>query len=273
MPYSMGSRLISIFAARPLLQGTIFKGVLLTMSKCKKLLAFDQSERTMVRRHIVSTSADPWRIWKLSSVSEHEYKRWITVRNGDLIRSKQAQGQGVLLVTCHIGMSRILPLAMNREGIDVTTLESTSYYRNKQLPGADTFKTIETKPADGFYLKVLFQAREVLNNSGVLLMAPDGRQGMGEGKQYPFLGKKRTFFGGFAALAEKTNSVVILSNITVHDNGFIDIELEECPRPLCRSQDEVIVSLVDQYVNFVENLWKTDVTKVKGRHIAYYLSL
>jgi lauroyl/myristoyl acyltransferase len=204
--------------------------------------------------------------------SKEKYHRWVSVSNIDLIKAAQEQGRGVLLTACHIGMGRFLPLAMAREGFDIVTLEADAYYRKLNLPHAERYKSLEMRDSDGFFLKVLFQAKKHLKNAGVVLMAPDGKQGMGEGAGYSFLGSERNFYAGFGALAEQTKAVVIWCNITVHDNGRIDVELTESPQPSGSSPDEKADSLVRQYVAFVEEIWKTGIAKVNGRHIADYLS-
>lgn len=273
VPYSLGSYLIDAIAARPTAQRTLFRDSLRTMSMCSKLLPGDQTLRAMVRRHVVSSGVDPWRIRKLGLMNDDEYHRWVSIINGGLIKSLQVEGKSVLIATCHIGMARFLPLAMAREGIDVIVLEGDSYYQKLNLPGADTLKSIEMRSAKGFYLKAMFQAKKVLNNVGVLLMAPDGLHGMGEGNICPFLGKERTFYAGFAGLAAMTGAVVIWVNFTTSDDGRIEIKFVKSNPVNSDSQEEVVADLMSQYVSFVEGVWKKDIANVKQRHLVNFLSL
>jgi lauroyl/myristoyl acyltransferase len=273
IPYGLGSRMFDTHGGITILQTKHFRRALRNMSMSKELLSIDQSVQTLVRRHAVSTFLDRWRIQKLGAMSLDEYHRWVTVTNSDLFKSRQAQHTGVVLAACHIGMTRFLPLALAREGIDVATLEADAYYKNLKVPGVTSLESIDLKSANGFFLKALFRAKKILDHSGILLMAPDGLHGMGEGKKYPFLGKERTFYGGFAALAAKSGAAVIFPNLAVHADGRIEVEFSEGPLGIGESQEDIVDSLVGQYVSFVEDTWKTDLHKVTGPHLTFFHSL
>lgn len=273
LPYPAGNRLISSTAGLAIVQRTIFRHASRGMSRCKERFGLDQSVAAMTRQHVVSTLFDPWRIRKLGTMDKNEYQRWVSITNSELITSALQRHQGVLIAICHIGMARFLPLALAREGIDCVVLEADSYYKKLALPGAEKMKSIEIRSSEGFYLKVLFQARKVLKNKGVLLMAPDGLQGMGKGSPHSFLGKERTFHGSFAAMAAQTGAVVIWTSISVRDDGRIDVRFEKSPRLDGASEEEVSTHLVSQYVGFVENVWREDITRVGLHHLTSFLSL
>ena len=273
LPYAQGSTLISILAAIPLVQDVFFRHVVVTMKKLKQELKLEQNVRQLTHRHIVSTSFDPWRIRKLSLMSDDVYRQWVKLKNLSLIKSRHEMKQGVLLAMCHVGMARILPMVMLRENIDITMLETDSYYSQLDLPCADRIKSIEMRSSNNFFLKIVFKAKKVLKSAGVLLMAPDGLRGMGEGTDHAFLDKRRSFFGGFATLAEQTGSAVVLSDITVYNDGSIEVEFSECPDLDQIVPEQLVRRHLEFYVDHLEILWQNDISKVSTRHLNYFLSL
>lgn len=273
IPYGAGARLICLLSGSKTLQKLFFRGVADAMMRYREALSLDVSSTEMTRRHLIATSFDPWRIKKLSSMTDEEFFRWVTVKNLHLIKETISAGQGVLIASVHIGMARLLPLLMYRSGVDMTTLEADNYYRRHALAVAEKMKSIEMRSEEGFYLKILFKAKKVLSKGGTLLMAPDGLQGMGEGTNYPFLNKERSFFSGFASLAEKTDAKVFWIDVDVQDNGCIEIEFTHSSKPDTDTEGDVVERWVQVYAGHVESVWRRDITKVQRRHLRHFLSI
>jgi lauroyl/myristoyl acyltransferase len=266
LSYARGSRVLARAASSGLFQRVFFGDVRRAMACCKEKMGLDQSVTQLARDHIVSSSFDPWRIRKLALMEPGECRRWTQVRNMELLTTPLSEGRGVLLITCHAGMSRALPLLMERGGIPVTTLEADSYYGALGFSG-ERYASLEMRRNEGFYLKLLFQAKKQLQKGGVLLMAPDGKQGMGEGNEFPFLERKRMFYGGFAALAEQTGAVVIWATVAVEDDGHVVADLQTLPTPAGLPAEEARDRLLNQYVNCVESTWRSNIARINVRHI------
>lgn len=271
LPYGAGSWLIGFMASGPVLQLTLFRRNRQAMTRLKAQMNLPQSVAELTRHHIIRTEFDPWRIGKLGHMDPDEFHRWVRFRNLDQVRAALETGQGVLFANTHVGMARFLPLAMKREGIDVTTLEADPYYKRFNFPGIDGFDSIELRNADGFFLKAIFSAKKVLKKGGALLMAPDGLQGMGEGDEYPFLQKKRSFFSSFTGLAKQTKAQVFIGLLEVDDNGFVEVRLEPCGDFSQPDLDESVV--LKHYIRHLEDLWQEEISSVQGRHLVHYLTL
>ncbi len=115
-------------------------------------------------------------------------------------------------------------------------------------------------------------ARQKLKAGGIVWIAPDGRSGQLT-LSLPVFGRERAFSTGFADLSIETGAVAIPTRCVTLPTGKIQVTFlppldsgaGDAPR------QERIVSLVQQYVAFLEETWKLDPANITFRHIKFYL--
>lgn len=273
VPYPLGSRLLYWLAGLQLVQKTFFARTVQLFTVVTKELDCPDSSTELTRRQVVTSQLDPWRVLKLAHMDDATFQRWVKIENLELLQSKLDAGQGVLIATCHTSMNRSLPMILARGGIKTTLLEGDSYFKKLNVPYGKDLDSIEMRSSDGFYLKILSQAKKVLTSGNVLTMAPDGLQGMGQGEDFPFLGKRRPFFVSFANLALKAGSAVLFCEFEPDCDGHISIRFVDCRDNDSLAMEERAASIAAQYVSHVEHLWRRDISLVHGKHLAYFCSL
>jgi lauroyl/myristoyl acyltransferase len=115
-------------------------------------------------------------------------------------------------------------------------------------------------------------ARQKLKAGGIVWIAPDGRSGQLT-LSLPVFGRERAFSTGFAELSIETGAVAIPTRCVTLPTGKIQVTFlppldsgaGDAPR------QERILSLVQQYVAFLEETWKLDPANITLRHIKFYL--
>lgn len=243
------------------------------MTRIREATGTEQSVAALVKRQLSSSSIDKWRILALGKMSPTEFSRWVTIKNIAAVRAALDAGTGVLLVNTHISMNRIMPVVIAREGLALTSLEADDYYAGSGVPGLEQNESITIRGDDGFYLKALMRAKKTLKSGRILLMAPDGLQGMGSGNEYEFLQRKRPFFASFATLAEQTGARVFIGNFNLADNGHLDVEFIPCDTNADSAVTGRADMIVGNYIRHLESVWKQDPGVVQAKHLAYYLNL
>lgn len=267
-PYGASSRFIHMITGCEIFQKIFAKRYLKLMKAIRVELGLRQPLKELVQRQLECGLLDQWRISKLARMAPEEYEKWIKIENIELLKNEIEKGSGVLIANTHTCMSRFVPVLLAREGINVTCLEADDYYAKLKLPGLELNSSISIRGDKGFYLKALMNAKKVLKSGGVLVMAPDGLQGMASGHTTSFLGRKRPFYTTFAALAEQTSSPVIMGIFSLDSNGILNINFKKCESD---NHSETSSQLIISYVKHLESIWLQDIGAVQSRHLVNYL--
>jgi KDO2-lipid IV(A) lauroyltransferase len=274
IPYGLGSRIIAaagkLAPIRRFLLGRRWKVLQSVLPDIAPQLDILRTEQIC----LAANTLIPWRANALSRCSAETFDRWVRVSGLEHIESACRAGKGIVLVSSHFCLNRLVPLVMLRKGYTVNAMEPEPWLLRMGVKGAEAIPVIDLRAGDKFWLKELFRAKRVLDEGKILHLAVDGLQGR-QGRKAMFLGKEREFYISFAELATKTKAAAIAVFASTDPAGVVTIEI----LPALRSCDDAIShevnvkQLVDQYVALLESRWKTDLGNVVPKHLLHFAKL
>lgn len=274
LPYGLVSHLLYLFFGNPLLQRTLFRSRRRLLIRIRSLIGGSGNLARDLTRHMLSRYAVPWQVNALSRCDETSFRKWVHLENETLLDELKAAGRPILLVNCHTGMSRLVPLMAVRLGHDLATLEPEAYL---QLMGARSIEKIQFITLRGqgekFWMKEMFKAKKVLDAKGIVHLALDGHQGTG-GVPHDFLGRERIFHVSMAQLAIQMDAAIVLvtsvldgaaGHVRVCFRGPLDVGDASMPA------EARLGMFLDPYVASIEAIWRTDLGNIAARHLPPYL--
>jgi len=196
-----------------------------------------------------------WRERALSHCKTATFNRWVTIEGLERYRKAEARGKGVILVIGHFVPGWVATLALDRMGIETTSVAFRDALGNMNIKykGRQTVHTLEGNFNSHWeHLQVM----RALKKGGAAVVSGDAHMGDDE-IVLPFMGKKRGFKPGFAFLASATGVPVLPMFTSMDHAGHITVhiypELKRRPR-LARKKR--IKDLVVKYAERLEAHWK-----------------
>jgi hypothetical protein len=224
-------------------------------------------------RHLLGRYTIPWRVNALSRCGDAAFRAWVRIENENVLDELKVAGRPILLVNCHTGISRLVPLAVMRLGHAIATVEPESYLQLMGARGAERIQSITLRgEGEKFWMKEMFRVKKVLDAKGIVHLALDGHQGTG-GVTHAFLGRERVFHVSLAQLAIQMGVPIVLVRTTLDEEGHVrmaflgPLDLGDASLP-----DETRLDrFLDCYVGMIETIWRADLGNVSPRHLPPYL--
>lgn len=275
VPYGAGSRLLAWVLGNPLIQRTLFRGRIHQLRRVGAAIGRLPGELRAedVTRHLMVSRTVPWRVNALSRCDDATFRRWVRVEGAQVLYDLKAAGRSALLVNCHTGMARLVPLVLQRIGLDAAVIEPESFLALMGARGAERIRSIVLRgEGEQFWMKELYQANKILGAGGMVTLALDGHQGRA-GVEHAFLGRSRVFHVSLARLAIETQAAIVLIRVVMDEAGRV---LVRFTGPLdmgdaSLSPEARLRRFLDQYVTQIEEVWRTDLGNVSPRHFRPYL--
>ena len=273
IPYELGLRVFSGFFGNAVVQNVLFRKRLKNFERLTIATTNKFESRIDFTRHLLSSFIVPWQVNTLSRVDESQFRRHVRLENTQMIDELKAAKRPILLVSTHTGISRMGPLALLRLGYEFSAIEPEPYLALMGARRIEGMRSILLRgEGAGFWMKELYQSRKVLAENGILQLAMDGHQGTG-GVERVFLGRRRVFHISMAKLAIELEAAIVLIAATLDEKGRVTIRFQgpvdtgDAVLPA----EERLEKFLDTYVDFVENVWRTDLGNVSPRHIQRHL--
>jgi lauroyl/myristoyl acyltransferase len=197
----------------------------------------------------------PWRELALSHCTTATFNQWVAIEGLELYREAEARGKGVILVLGHFWPCWVAHLALDRVGIETTSVpykdilgKMNLKFRNRQ-----TFHALEGNYNSHWeHLQLIRQ----LKQGGTVVVSGDGYAGKDE-IVLPLMGKNRGFKPGFAALAVATGAPMLPLFTSMDTAGHITVHIKpELKQRPGLARKERIKDLVVKYVDRLEAHWK-----------------
>ena len=276
LPYPVGSALFRALLSNPVSHKVLRKHVR-ALESLNTEITNQTLSREAVTKYLLVNFTGYWRLHALINASTEVFNKYVQVRGQEYL-TKYVGHRGVVLCNSHYGAGKIAPVAIARMGYDLASVERTDVLGIKRpTAGEGEIDSIVLgKKSDGanFHLKQIFKMKKTLKNKGILHIAADGYRG-GSGREYPFLGKRRSFPQSFAQLAVATDAVVLPVFSCLRPDGRVQIELLEPfdPQKIEGSSEDKIKGLCEQYISLLEARWKQKPENLFNNDIHIFSSL
>ncbi len=230
-------------------------------------------DRLLALFNCIRFSKNNWRNRALARLQNEEFWQWVKISGLEQIEGYLAAGKGVILLGTHTEVGRVATMAFARLGLKFNSLEEANYLARDNIPGISNVNFIEVG-GKAFTLREVYLARQALQRGEILQIAPDGHHGGKGNMVYQFLGRLRPFSTGFADLAILTGAPAFPLICTNSLDGIIHIKiLPPLDAPDSSQPREAKQKLlIQQYVTFLEHMWRTHPSGVFRNHIKMYLS-
>ncbi len=172
-----------------------------------------------------------WRGAAFSHLKNSKIDNFIDLKNYDNFLKYYKEGKGIILVGSHFGMAEISLSFFPLKGYD-------NFYTIVGDGGAETMKfqalnksinsrqLIFSNESNTLMIKALFEARNILNEGGIIHVLGDGHQG-NSNLTLPFLNKMRGYRASFAELGLSTTAHIIPILISMDMGGRFKIRFVE----------------------------------------------
>ncbi len=274
VPYGQGVRALSLLLNNPLGQRLLVRKRRFYLARMIHALGVSAGVDQAATRNVLCNDALPWVVNALSRCDEAGFRRWVTVEGEPVLDAAKAQDKGLLVVNCHSGVSRLVPLLLMLKWGDVYAMEPEAWLSRMGVPGGAQVHSI-TMRGDGekFWLRQIFQANRVMAEKKTMHVAMDGLQGTG-GKERNFLGRKRVFHVGLAQMAIARGTPIIQVLTRIDETGRVSIRYRD---PLAGAgadlnEEARLGYFLDNYLSALEALWLEDPGNIAVRHLRHYLT-
>ena len=222
-------------------------------------------------RHLTRRLVDDYARGALRRSVRRQIDRWVDVDGRQYLEEALRAGNGVIVASLHTLAPYTLPRVIldqlnGQEHVQMTgphILTEAPGYLNifKGYFGDDNPQTVAAK-----FLSAQYDAARLeLERGGMVHIVADGGFGGGKSLELPFLGRQRVFRTGFAHLALDTGATVIPMSLRLQMNGQLKLRFEAAfdKGPETISYDERTVSLVQQYCDFMSQVWLEEPANLK----------
>lgn len=274
LPYGGISRLLTSFFGNKLLQRLLFEKHRRQLQRMYEIIGCSGDAVRDLTCHLMTRYTIPWRVNALSRSNDAVFRSWVRIENENVISDLKTTGKPILLVGCHTGITRLVPLVVTRMGHDdLAALEPEPYLILMGALGTERIQYISLRgEGEKFWMKEMFRAKKVLDAKGIVLLSLDGHQGTG-GIPHAFLGRKRVFHVSLAQLAIQMDAAIVLVTATFDEFGRTTVRFRG-PLDLGDSSMPVEARLgmfLNPYVAAIEAIWRNDLGNVSPRHFRPYL--
>jgi hypothetical protein len=262
-------------AGSPFVRRVLRRGDLARLAALCTLVEHTGAPEEAGRRHLLASPSGPWQRWTAAALERRplaELEPWFRIEGLELIERARAGGRGVLLVNAHRGAGLLVPALLARRGLELGTVQAAGLARSLAPEDARRLVRIEIDPRDPGAARRA--AERALQSGAVLHFAPDGFFGRG-GVELAFLGRRRTFRAGFAALALDTGAAVLPIDAPLDGTGRATVRIGDPLDPPAPglARGVAISTWVERYVARVERLWRADPGNVFADHVRHVLAL
>ncbi|MBU2649757.1 MAG: hypothetical protein KKA81_02375 [Bacteroidetes bacterium] len=226
---------------------------------------------------LITNFLRPWKSMALARMSVSSLKKVLHTEGLEIFEQAVQKGKGVILVNSHYGfVESALSVFPNLgyknfytiiRGKGSTSMKISGLGRKRQ-PNIIVFK--DHSNAELF--RIMFKAREVLNQGGIFHILGDGYHGKSS-ITVNFLGRVRGFRGSFAELGLSTEASILPIFITTDNQGnlFYHIENELDKGDDSLPHPERVEYIVKQYTSRLEHWWKKEPQHIHWGFMEKYL--
>jgi lauroyl/myristoyl acyltransferase len=248
LPYDLGAPLLAhLWAQRPAQRLALRR--LQKRFPAHPFYSEADLDRERLQRHLNSRTFREWREFALDRCSDRSFARWTHFHGTEHLEAARAHGRGLILAGSHHGEAQTLKILLTRFGLDVTNLGSgreRGPWRHARV------LWVGDKENEADLLRSMVALRRVLKQGGIVHLPADARVGK-SGIEMDFLGRRRRFAHGFAALALTMGAPVVPVFALLEGDGSIRVEFHPpLEVPPHGSRSERLESLIRQYVACLE---------------------
>jgi lauroyl/myristoyl acyltransferase len=220
-----------------------------------------------VQTSVLALAQKRWRLeYERYRLTVEEMESLVTLEGWPIFEQARGEGKGVLLLWCHLWGSRTVMLYLEKLKLNDVMI---GYARKKRIQHQGLEDVAMNHAL--LFTRDLLSARDALNRGGVVSILPDGNFGP-RTVEMPFFGRPHRFRTGFAELALLTGATVIpvvfvpQGDGRVHARFASPLEDDESLSPPARQR-----ALLEQYVAYLEQMWRDNPGAINPGHIARYL--
>ena len=277
IPYRTGSAMISWFCSTSYARNDYFKKKVHLINTFLEETELGKSSPELITRMLNAFFLKKWRIMAISNLKERKFKKYIQIRNLKTFEDNYAKKKGIILIGSHFGLTEVSISLFPRLGYsDFYTVVGSGGAQSEKFTGINSKIKSNTLVFDNFsdveMFKLLFKAKNVLEEGGIVHILADGYHGKSS-FTFPFLSKLRGFRGSYAELALSTEAEIFPIFITPGDHGKVNVDIRN---PLDKgtdeqSREERTKHIVGQYVDQLSEKWKSNPQFVNWGHMEKYL--
>lgn len=250
--YGLGVRLQRWLMSQPWARKR-YASKLALVDQWANALGLDTDRETL---RTISLLANTWMSWRSQRFEKAELGRWLTVIDPDgYLPGRAHRAGGLVLAMPHVARTGRLLLEI---------------FRRAEIETAMVVGGEEVGPQRR--ARMLWQARQVLQRNGVVMVAADGLQGV-RSVGVPFWGRQRPFQTGAAELAVETNTLLIPAFATLEIDGRLQVELTPPLTSQAGVREAQIADLTRQYGTRYAARWPKFWSSVNWRLLDYHLKL
>jgi lauroyl/myristoyl acyltransferase len=264
LPYGIGIRMQRALVAQPAVR-RLFARELDALRRWQAELGMPHDEQT--RR--ISLLANTWLWWRQRSLVDPDvFARWVIVSGaGWPLVERASSPHGVVLVVPHVGTS-IVPL---EQVLRLRGRETARVVTDRSLPRTGDRATWEAQQTPARAAQ-LWQARQVLQRGGVVLIAGDGLGGQ-RTVDVPFWGRRWPFQVGAAALAVEAGALFVPVWVTFDAASRVQMEVAAPLVAHAAAEEERIAELTRQYGQLYAARWPEFYASARWQYLTYALEL
>lgn len=277
IPYRTGSSVIRWFSGTKYAREEYFKRKVLLINTFLQTTGIRESSPALIQEMFNAFFMKKWRAMSISYLSEKRFKKYIKINNLETFKEYYSKGNGIILLSSHYGLPEICISSFPRLGYsNFYTVVGSQGAESEKFTGVNPNYESKTLVFDNFsdveLFKLLMKAKHVLNDGGIVHLLGDGYHGKSN-MTFPFIGKLRGFRGSYAELALSTNAEIIpvFARTGKHDRVFMDLGAPLDKGTEDQSREERTKHIVSQYVDQLEEAWKTNPQFINWGHMEKYL--
>lgn len=277
IPYGVGSRMISWFCKTDFAHQEFFKKKIPAFREFLMQIHDKQDKRKATSEYLQVNFLHGWRTSKLSHLNDRKYRKYVHFTGLDLFEEEYKKGKGVVLVNSHYGFPAFALSLFPRLGYK-------DFYTILAERGPDTIKysgirddskpnlLVAERASSGEMFSLLFQAKQKLEEGGILHVLGDGQHGRSS-HSLKFMGKIRGFRASFAELGISSGASIIPVLVTPAGKSKVLVEFFA---PLDKGSEEAdhqerLDMIVEQYAMILESKWKEKPQYVNGGFVDVHI--
>jgi len=182
---------------------------------------------------------------------------WFGVSGVEHLEKAVKQNTGVVLVSTHLVCGHLAPMVVARLGYEILSIDRSNRYEAAGW-NDDRLTVVSLSGGQMGSARSMLQGQRALRSGKICHVAADGFR-FETGVEKPFLDRTRHFATGFAELAADVNATVIPVIVPIDENGRLEVRFfDPLEAPGTEESREAKVDhLLDQYVQHLEEIWKT----------------
>jgi acyl carrier protein/lauroyl/myristoyl acyltransferase len=260
LPYGIGTRFIRWFCGQKWIQKIFFRDHVKAIEQCLDIIESSIPRSQVIQHNLASNFWRYWRLAALASSSPENFDRWISITGLSCFQKAYQQKKGVVLLSSHVPLRPLLMLLLDRWGIEDFTIIGSHRYILELLNLAHLHTRLSlysTEVKKSIFYAQFYQAHQVLNRGGVVIIAPDGLRKQ-PGIERAFFSKKCYIGRSFMDFVISLQSVAIPVDISMELTGTVQVQFLNSLNSGDSSlvYTEQVDQLADQYWEILQTLWQ-----------------